>query len=392
MSNEILTQFLPMFNRSYAIAKAMADDLTNHYTRKKAAWQLKHKVGKKSGSLDMQRIHSYKTSEDIFKKRTIVPEGASHGIIALIDNSGSMSKDIRYVMINAIALALFAKRNKVTFEAYLFTSGQGHGKFIPDGGVDIFPSSLKLIRILDNTMTAESIKNVLFEFMLYNTISEYSEINMKNLFSELYGRSQADMFHRKINDVWSQGGTPLALAYLGAFESAANMVERGIQEVSIFSLTDGQGDDSLMRTDMKPLTQIIVPHNGEIYSLEDYKKVNDAGYFRANESYIRMINAMANDMDIMTNHLYLCSDIHRSIYHEYNAQIQFTKTIGQGKDLHGYKRVTLVKNSLSTEPVLNFKMDKDRLLAQMAEAAELKNAQKALANEIVNSICRYYLK
>ena len=53
----------------------------------------------KTGIVDPLKLHTYKFAEDIFKKMTTVPNQKNHGMILLLDWSGSMQKHI-YLQLN----------------------------------------------------------------------------------------------------------------------------------------------------------------------------------------------------------------------------------------------------------------------------------------------------
>jgi len=44
----------------------------------------------RTGVLDTSKLHTYKFNEDIFKKVTVLPDGKNHGLVFLLDWSGSM--------------------------------------------------------------------------------------------------------------------------------------------------------------------------------------------------------------------------------------------------------------------------------------------------------------
>ena len=61
---------------------------------KKSATAYK-RASTESGKLDPLKLHSYKFNDDIFKRLTVTPEGKSHGLILLLDYSGSMWDNIQ---------------------------------------------------------------------------------------------------------------------------------------------------------------------------------------------------------------------------------------------------------------------------------------------------------
>ena len=41
--------------------------------------------------LDTTKLHTYKYNEDLFKKVTVLPDGKNHGLVFILDWSGSMN-------------------------------------------------------------------------------------------------------------------------------------------------------------------------------------------------------------------------------------------------------------------------------------------------------------
>ena len=52
----------------------MSNILYTQFIRKKSAWELLMKTNRKNGSIDMSRIQNYKTSDDIFKRKAMLPK------------------------------------------------------------------------------------------------------------------------------------------------------------------------------------------------------------------------------------------------------------------------------------------------------------------------------
>ena len=46
----------------------------------------------RTGVLDTSNLHTYKFNEDLFKKVTVLPDGKNHGLVFVLDWSGSMSQ------------------------------------------------------------------------------------------------------------------------------------------------------------------------------------------------------------------------------------------------------------------------------------------------------------
>ena len=76
----------------------------------------------KTGVLDTTKLHTYKYSDDIFKKVTVLPDGKNHGLLFLLDWSGSMQKEILATVKQLLNLTAFCKKVQIPFEVYAFTN------------------------------------------------------------------------------------------------------------------------------------------------------------------------------------------------------------------------------------------------------------------------------
>jgi len=86
----------------------------------------------KTGQLDMAKVHSYKYNEDLFKKVTVMPDGKNHGLIILVDWSGSMNRVIHDAFKQLMQIVWFCKRAGIQFEVYAFAD-HGMGDWFPEG-------------------------------------------------------------------------------------------------------------------------------------------------------------------------------------------------------------------------------------------------------------------
>jgi hypothetical protein len=76
----------------------------------------------KTGVLDTTKLHTYLYNEDIFKKVTILPDGKNHGLLFLLDWSGSMQREIFATVKQLLNLTAFCKKVQIPFEVYAFTN------------------------------------------------------------------------------------------------------------------------------------------------------------------------------------------------------------------------------------------------------------------------------
>ena len=96
--------------------------LVKEFECKKAADAYARSTVSRTGVLDTTKLHTYKYSEDLFKKINIVPDGKNHGLIFILDWSGSMG----WVMLDTLKqlynLLWFCKKVNIPFEVYAFTN------------------------------------------------------------------------------------------------------------------------------------------------------------------------------------------------------------------------------------------------------------------------------
>ena len=80
--------------------------LSKEFEMKKAATAFSRESIAKTGVLDTGKLHTYKFNDDIFKKVTVRPDGKNHGMIFLLDWSGSMSECIHDTYKQLLSLSL----------------------------------------------------------------------------------------------------------------------------------------------------------------------------------------------------------------------------------------------------------------------------------------------
>ena len=88
--------------------------------RKKASEYARTQTAR-TGELNMNVLHKYKFSNDLFRKITVVPKGKNHGFILFVDMSGSMSDLIRNTIDQMLILVSFCKLANVPVEVYGFS-------------------------------------------------------------------------------------------------------------------------------------------------------------------------------------------------------------------------------------------------------------------------------
>ena len=96
--------------------------LVKEFECKKAAEAYSRSMTSRTGVLDCGVLHTYKYSDDLFKKVTILPEGKNHGLLFILDWSGSMGTTLMPTLKQLMILCMFCKKVQIPFEVYAFTN------------------------------------------------------------------------------------------------------------------------------------------------------------------------------------------------------------------------------------------------------------------------------
>ena len=102
-------------------SKATVAYMVKEFEMKKAADQYARAAVSKTGTLDMSKLHTYKYNEDLFKKVTTLPGATNHGMIMVLDWSGSMCENLKGTLSQMYNLIWFCRRTNIPFEVYAFS-------------------------------------------------------------------------------------------------------------------------------------------------------------------------------------------------------------------------------------------------------------------------------
>jgi hypothetical protein len=102
--------------------------LVKEFEMRKSADQYARASTAKTGILDTQKLHTYKWNEDVFKKINVVPDGKNHGLIFILDWSGSMGGILEDTAKQLLNLAWFCKKVQIPFDVYAFTNEYWYSK------------------------------------------------------------------------------------------------------------------------------------------------------------------------------------------------------------------------------------------------------------------------
>jgi len=95
--------------------------LVKEFECKKAADSYARATTARTGVLDCSKLHTYKHNEDLFKKVTTLADGKNHGLVFILDWSGSMHPVLKDTVKQLYNLIWFCKKVNIPFEVYAFT-------------------------------------------------------------------------------------------------------------------------------------------------------------------------------------------------------------------------------------------------------------------------------
>jgi hypothetical protein len=207
--------------------------MVKEFEMKKAADQYARAAVSKTGSLDMGRLHTYKYNEDLFKKVTTLPGATNHGMVMVLDWSGSMYDNLKGTLSQLFNLVWFCRRTQIPFEVYAFSNNPSvcddyslphYGPNFKAG--DLALNNFKLLNFFSNKMTVKD--EIAMMESLWMIASYYSGYG--------YGEGIPTIYPSFLN----LGGTPLNDAIIAMMEIVP-MFKRdtGVQKVNTIFLTDG---------------------------------------------------------------------------------------------------------------------------------------------------------
>ena len=117
------------FKKFKTSAQKEVNYLVKEFECRKAADSYSRASTARTGVLDTARLHTYKYNEDLFKKVTVIPDGKNHGLVFILDWSGSMQNVLLDTCKQLFNLIWFCKKVAIPFEVYAFTNEWRRGEY-----------------------------------------------------------------------------------------------------------------------------------------------------------------------------------------------------------------------------------------------------------------------
>ena len=224
------------FKRS---AQKEVNYLVKEFECRKAADSYARSTTARTGVLDCSRIHSYKYSEDLFKKITTLADGKNHGLVFVLDWSGSMASVMSDTVKQLFNLIWFCKKVAIPFEVYAFTHDYPLISYDAEGKSIIRKLSYQkkdnLIRVEEHF----SMMNLLTSKVNNKTLDE----QMKNIFRLAHHFQESYSCKYNVPMGLSLSGTPLNEALISLHQILPQFQKQNkLQKVQCVILTDGEAN------------------------------------------------------------------------------------------------------------------------------------------------------
>ena len=217
--------------------------------RKSAAAYSRSSVAR-TGVLDCSRLHTYKYNEDLFKKVTVLPEGKNHGLIFVLDWSGSMSSVMTDTCKQLFNLIWFCKKVSIPFEVYAFSNEWNHNHYDENGNSFVPP-------ITSHYVKKENLLSVDDRFSMLNILTskisgKELEKQMKNIWRLAYAFGRSYQVRYSWPERLSLSGTPLNESLVALHTILPKFQkENKLQKVQCIVLTDGEANQLSYHTEIK---------------------------------------------------------------------------------------------------------------------------------------------
>ena len=201
--------------------------LVKEFECRKSASAYSRSSTSRTGVLDTAKLQTYRFNEDLFKRVTTLPDGKNHGLVFILDWSGSMQYVLQDTLKQLYNLIWFCRKVQIPFEVYAFTNEWERGE-VP---------SVKSER-------REGVLYVSDDFNLMNLFS--SKVNAKTLEHQMINIWRiAQAFRVRSTYTYPQrlvlSGTPLNETLVCLHKLLPQFQkENNVEKVQCVILTDGE--------------------------------------------------------------------------------------------------------------------------------------------------------
>ena len=230
---EVDRQFVE-FKRS---AQKEVNYLVKEFECRKAADSYARATTARTGVLDCSKLHTYKYNEDLFKKVTTLANGKNHGLVFVLDWSGSMQDVMLDTVKQLFNLMWFCKKVSIPFEVYAFTTDYPLVSCDENGKASLRELAYEKRESLIQVGEWFTMMNLLTSKVNSKTLEE----QMKNIFRLAYAFGRGYYTPYTVPVGLSLSGTPLNEALISLHQILPKFkTENKLQKVQCVILTDGE--------------------------------------------------------------------------------------------------------------------------------------------------------
>ena len=209
--------------------------LVREFERRKASFQYSRSQESRTGVIDTAKLHSYKLTDEIFLSKSIIADAKSHGMIFLIDYSGSMSSVLEDVIEQTLNLVEFCKKVGIPFDVYSFTNAY-HTSY--DGEITPTINEIDLSDVILIHQLSSSMSKSVYTEATNNLWAQYW------LKSVGYSRTVVCSKYERL------GGTPLDAVLTMMYTIVKDFIAKhNVQKTMFVTLTDGDSNRVNVKSD-----------------------------------------------------------------------------------------------------------------------------------------------
>ena len=233
--SDVNKDFFALACKEYATYKKSAEKevsyLVKEFECKKSADQYARASTARTGVLDTQKLHTYKFNEDLFRKVSVVPDGKNHGLIFILDWSGSMSNFILDAYKQLLNLVWFCRKVNIPFEVYAFT-------LECNSYMEVQPNHPPTYKKVAGIIAPEASFR-LMNFFTSKTNNRVLEEQLKNIWAACYAFQKGRGAVPRHLDL---SGSPIGESIMSLHSLIPDFQAKNkLQKVNVIFLTDGEG-------------------------------------------------------------------------------------------------------------------------------------------------------
>ena len=204
--------------------------LVKEFECRKSASAYARSATSRTGVLDTEKLSSYRFSEDLFKRVTVLPDGKNHGLVFVLDWSGSMQYVLQDTLKQLYNLMWFCKKVQIPFEVYAFTQEWNRRidsvlkpQYEKKEGVLIIDDYFSLLNIFTSKVNGKTLEHQMLN--MWSTAYCFANRTFYNSYSRL-----------------NLSGTPLNESLIALHQILPKFKkENNVEKVQCIVLSDGEG-------------------------------------------------------------------------------------------------------------------------------------------------------